>query len=88
MIRSKDALMSAEVSDPPSWNFTPSRMWKVYVRLSEERSHAYARSGTGSLSVSLGSRLISLSYLGHIGVQRLVEPYWMGSKLDGSASIM
>src|ERR1041384_112807 len=53
---SYDAFTSFDVISAPSWNFTPLRSLKVYVRLSFETVHDSARSPTNLVPVrSVGS---------------------------------
>src|SRR6266850_4931696 len=71
----------------PSWNFTPLRTLKVYVRRSDEIVQDSARSPTSLVPVrSVGSTRISVLYCGAPGWSIAKVSSWWASKLGGSAA--
>src|ERR671925_48590 len=82
--RSNVAMTSSAVKGVPSWNLTPWRRWKVYVRPSGDTSHFWARSGMIDWPPSSGLNLIRLSYIGDCGHRLTRLGDWSRSKCAGS----
>jgi hypothetical protein len=65
MMRENVATTSAELNAVPSWNFTPSRRRKVYVRPSGVVFQLSARSGMIVFRPSAGLNRTRLLYIWH-----------------------